>query len=163
VFKKFCEELMEDYQFYTILFFILVAIFPFLYSNLVMYLYMLMADLFITDIYETIKWFFLLNKFYFIKIMGLFDFFSYDIYINFLIYIIKNFYNSDSYIIYIISSSYIYISIILIQIFLLTLTIWTRACGPRVRIDQIINLTWKEFLINLFMLILLILLTFIFF
>lgn len=42
-----------------------------------------------------------------------------------------------------------YISIISLQLFLLFLSIWTRACGPRVRLDQLSNLTWKELLITL--------------
>lgn len=42
-----------------------------------------------------------------------------------------------------------YISIITLQLFLLFLSIWTRACGPRVRLDQLSNLTWKELLITL--------------
>lgn len=50
---------------------------------------------------------------------------------------------------------YSLIVIILIFLFLLSLTIWTRASGPRTRVDQLHYLTWKEILISLFIVIIL--------
>jgi len=53
------------------------------------------------------------------------------------------------------------ITIMLIFIFLLSITIWTRASGPRTRVDQLHYLTWKEILISLFIIIILLIITFI--
>lgn len=57
------------------------------------------------------------------------------------------------------NNSYNLMVIILIFIFLLSLTIWTRASGPRTRVDQLHYLTWKEILISLFIVLLLVIIT----
>ena len=121
-----------------------------------------------SDFYKTVihlkfrRAIFLLKYYYCIN-FNFFNLFEYELYMKIIVFYIMNSNRLEILFLYLVPTSYIYISIIVIHIFLLVLTIWTRACGPRVRIDQIMTLTWKEFLINLFFLIILILFVFIFF
>jgi hypothetical protein len=81
------------------------------------------------------------------------NFINNDLYYNYVIFINSLMILFKLKFFFYINNLYIYITLIYIQIFLLILSIWTRACGPRVRIDQLSYLTWKEFLINLFLII----------
>lgn len=102
------------------------------------------------------KRYFFLLKYFLFNILNKLNFLENLVYLKYLCFLNNIFLNLLVYN----NSIYIYISIIFIQLFLLTLTIWTRACGPRVRIDQISYLTWKEFLINLFFIIIFLFLIF---
>lgn len=140
---------------FIFLFFLIVAIF--FYTNIfTSIIYVLVTDNYFVDSYNQlkseIKWVKFLwkskisSKIYYLNLI------NYSLYLNYMIF----FLNLKHAIIFVcfncIPLFFTYLSIILIQIFLLILTIWTRACGPRVRIDQILTLTWKEFLIYLFIL-----------
>jgi hypothetical protein len=55
-------------------------------------------------------------------------------------------------------SSYWFLSTyITIFIFLLVLSIWTRASGPRVRLDQLNNIVWVSILFTLFIMVIILL------
>jgi NADH:ubiquinone oxidoreductase subunit H len=59
-------------------------------------------------------------------------------------------------------TSTLLIYIIGLQIFILILTIWTRASGPRTRIDQLNSYTWKKAFIHLLIIIVFIIILFYF-
>lgn len=63
-----------------------------------------------------------------------------------LLFFLQSFYNTLTYDINYIINYLIFISQVL---FIVIITIWTRAAGPRFRLDQLLSLTWKDLFIYL--------------
>lgn len=100
-----------------------------------------------------------------------FTFYRYSYYYNFQLYVCP-YVNYVEYILYKFSLYHFnkflmflkiysqYISILLILLFVVSLTIWARACGPRVRINQFNSIVWKNFFLSLLTIIVILLIFF---